>query len=138
MPRLRKKLPVTLLMTTSAEQPHAFQRRRADSDVIVARARRTIVSVAGNGNRGGPAGTFGFGDELLAFRAQRHVLAGLLVQAAALVAVENGLPDDAPGDARPEEIFAVKPLDPFHQVGAIQSRVRKVRKLVAGFVGHRA
>src|SRR5579871_191057 len=34
MPRFRKKLPTTLLRTTSAEQLQVFHRKRADSEFI--------------------------------------------------------------------------------------------------------
>ena len=38
---------------------------------------------------------------------------------------------------RTEVVLAVKPLDPIHQLGAVQPRVDDVGQLVAGLVGHR-
>src|SRR5579864_6592731 len=103
MPLLRKKLPKTLLKTTRAAQLQVFHRNRADSDVIPS-------LVAGHGGRRGLPRALALRYILLAFRAQRHVLAGFFVQPPAVVAVEHRLPHDPPRYARPEEVFAVEAL----------------------------
>ena len=76
------------------------------------------------------------GHKLLPLGPQRQVFAGFLGQAPALVAVEDGLPHDAPDDARAEEIFAVEALHPLHQLAAVEARIDHVGKLVAGLIGH--
>src|SRR5450759_1328728 len=86
-PRFRKKSPNALEKTTITVQIQVLSRRRAVSDVM---RRALIAGISGNGRS---LGSLLFGHELLPFGAQRHVFAGFLGEPAALVGVEDGLPD---------------------------------------------
>src|SRR5690242_10803342 len=97
MPRFMKKLPNTLLNTTTVAQIQVFSRRRASSVFMP-------ESVAGDGS--GRGGGLLLRHELLPLGAQRHVLPGFFGEPAALFAVEHGLAHDAPDHARAEEILA--------------------------------
>src|SRR5450759_1298928 len=119
-PRFRKKSPNALEKTTITVQIQVLSRRRAVSDVM----RRALI--AGIGGNGRSLGSLLFGHELLPFGAQRHVFPSFLGEPAALVGVEDGLPDDAPHHARAEEILAVEPLHELHQFAAVQTRVHHV------------
>src|SRR5437867_1715582 len=125
MPRFRKKFPKRLLNTTTAAQVQVLNRSRADS---------VDMSIAGN--RGGSSFGLLLGNESLALGAQGQVLARLFGEALALVVIENGLANDAPDHARPEEILAVETLHPFHELAAVEAGIDDVGKLVAGLVGH--
>src|ERR1019366_7091822 len=106
-PRFRKKSPNGLEKTTIAVKTQVFRRRRSVSDVM------PCALIAGIGGKGRRLGSLLFRHELLPLGAQRHVLASFLGEPAALVGVEDGLPDDAPHHARAEEILAVEPLHEF-------------------------
>src|SRR4051794_7045231 len=115
MPRFMKKSPNALLNTTMSVQIHVLNRRRVASEVMHL---RLIAGV--DGDRRGLHGRLVRGHELAALAAQRHVFAGFLGEAAALVVVENRLADDAPDDARPEEIFAVETLHPIDKLTLVE------------------
>src|SRR5579862_2265427 len=118
MPRLNAKLPITLAKTTTSVMTAVFK-----WNWLVTRVGRdrwlTIVR-----------------HELLALLAKRHVLPRFLGQPLSLGGIEDRLPDDAPDHSRPEVVFSVKPLDPVHKFGAVETRVDHRRKLVAHFIGH--
>src|SRR5271165_5080792 len=102
MPFFRKKFPKTLLRTTTVAQIQVLIRRRAAS-VAIGRA-----SVARADRHRRRFGRFGVGNELSSLAPQGHVLARLLGEAAAFIAIENGLAHDAPDHPRAEKVFAVE------------------------------
>lgn len=57
----------------------------------------------------------------LRFGAVGHGLAGPFVEALALVVVEDGFADDAPGGCGAEVLFAVESLDPIDEFAAVEA-----------------
>src|SRR5579872_253476 len=109
-----KKLPKTLLSTTTTAQIQLLTRSRTFSFCIV---RSALVARSHRGRDG--FSRLLVGHEPFAFGPQRQVFARLLREAAPLAGIEHCLAHDTPDHARAEEIFAVEPLHPLHQLSAI-------------------
>src|SRR5438128_10056463 len=116
MPTVSEKLPSTLLSTTSVVKIRVLSCGRGGiSSVTRCRRCRCLPLI---------------GDEFLALGAQRQIFPRFFSEALALGRVEDRFAHHAPDDARPEVIFAVKALDPLHQLAAVQARIRNIGKLV--------
>src|SRR5437879_1159616 len=105
-----KKSPKALLHTTTTTQIQVFMR-------AASLYRSSVAGTGGRGRRfrGCVRGSLVRGHEFFPFGPQGHIFPGFFRKPPALVAVEYGLPHDAPDHARAEKILAVKPLHPFHQ-----------------------
>src|SRR5450755_5148258 len=100
MPQLNEKLPTTLLKVTTRVRTMVLR----DSPVDLAAVR---ASTGGAGCKlvarvGGDHRLPMIGHELLAFRAERHVLARLLGEPPAVVGMKDRLADHAPDHPGPE------------------------------------
>src|SRR5579871_746728 len=102
IPRFMKKLPNTLLSTTTVAQIQVLIRSLADSGDI----RSQLVAGAGGNRR--RFGRLLIGHKTLPFGPKCHVLAGFFREPPPFLAVEHGLPDNPPDHARAEEVLPVK------------------------------